>query len=50
MAELPAETISFHEQIELPEVTPRVTQHRRLAVRCRACGMRVVALVPEAAT
>ena len=30
-------------------MTPRVTQHRRLAVRCRACGTRVVAAVPDAA-
>jgi transposase len=29
-------------------VAPRVTQHWRLAVRCRACGMRVVAPVPQA--
>ena len=49
MADLPAETISIHEQIDLPEVAPRVTQHRRLAVRCRACGTRVVAPVPDAA-
>ena len=49
MADLPGETISIHEQIDLPEVTPRVTQHRRLAVRCSSCGMQVVAPVPEAA-
>ena len=49
MADWPAETISIHEQIELPEVAPRVTQHRRLAVRCRACGTRVAAAVPDAA-
>ena len=49
MADWPAETISLHEQIELPEVAPRVTQHRRLAVRCRACGTRVAAAVPDAA-
>src|SRR6185436_12393153 len=29
MADWPAETISLHEQIELPEITPHVTQHRR---------------------
>jgi transposase len=34
---------------DLPEVAPRVTQHRRLAVRCAACGMRVVAPMPDAA-
>src|ERR671913_1348996 len=49
MADWPADTISIHEQIELPEVAPRVTQHRRLAVRCRACGTRVAASVPDAA-
>ncbi|MGF9758049.1 IS66 family transposase [Microvirga sp. 0TCS3.31] len=49
MADWSAETISIHEQIELPEVAPRVTQHRRLAVRCRACGTRVAASVPDAA-
>jgi transposase len=49
MAELPAETISIHEQIDLPQVAPRVTQHRRLAVRCPSCGTQVVAPVPDAA-
>ncbi|WP_262267146.1 MULTISPECIES: IS66 family transposase [Microvirga] len=49
MVDWPAETISIHEQIDLPEITPRVTQHRRLAVCCPACGTRVVAPVPEAA-
>ncbi len=48
-AVLPGETISLHEQIDLPEVAPRVTQHRRLAVNCPACGTRVVAPVPDAA-
>jgi len=48
-ADLPGETISIHEQVDLPEVAPRVTQHRRLAVHCRGCGTRVVAPVPEAA-
>jgi transposase len=49
MADLPGETISIHELIDLPEITPHVTQHRRLAVRCPTCGTRVVAPVPEAA-
>src|ERR671916_143302 len=49
MADLPGETISIHEQIDLPEVAPRVIQHRRLAVHCPACGRRVVAPVPDAA-
>src|SRR5919112_1401308 len=49
MADWPGETISIHEQMDLPQMAPRVTQHRRLAVRCRACGRRVVAPVPDAA-
>src|SRR4029453_6311890 len=49
MADWPGETISIHEQIDLPEVAPRVTQHRRLAVRCPVCGTRAVAPVPDAA-
>jgi transposase len=48
-ADLPAETVSLHEQIDLPEVKPLITHHRRLAVLCPACGTRVVASVPEAA-
>jgi transposase len=49
MADLPGETISIHEQIDLPEITPHVTQHWRLAVRCPACGKRAVAPVPDTA-
>jgi transposase len=48
-ADLPAETVSIHEQIDLPEVKPLITHHRRLAVLCPVCGTRVVASVPEAA-
>ena len=48
-ADLPAETVSVHERVELPEVKPLVTHHRRLTVRCPACGTRVVAPVPAAA-
>ena len=47
--DLPAETVSVHEQVELPAVKPLVTHHRRLTVRCPACGTRVVAPVPEVA-
>jgi transposase len=47
--DLPAETVSTHERIELPQVKPVITQHRRLAVHCPTCGTRVVAPVPEAA-
>jgi transposase len=49
LADWPAETISIHEQIDLPEITPHVTHHWRLAVRCPSCGTRVVAPVPDAA-
>lgn len=48
-AELPTEVVSLSERIDLPEVVPLVTRHRRLAVRCPSCGTRVVAPVPEAA-
>src|SRR3954471_17846940 len=48
-ADLLAETVGVHERVELPAVKPLVTHHRRLAVRCRACGTRVVPPVPEAA-
>src|SRR5215218_2840431 len=48
-ADLLAETVSVHERVELPAVKPLVTHHRRLTVRCPACGTRVVAPVPEAA-
>src|SRR3954471_8471731 len=36
-AELEAETVSLHEQIDLPPVTPTVEQHCRLAVTCPRC-------------
>src|SRR3954468_16041408 len=47
--DLPAETVSVHERVELPAVKPRVTHHRCLAVGCPACGTRVVAPMPAAA-
>ena len=47
--DLPAEVVSIAERIELPEVAPVVTQHRRLAVHCPTCGTKMVAPVPEAA-
>jgi transposase len=49
MADLPSETVSIHEQVDLPEVKPLIMQHLRLAVLCPTCGTRVVAAVPEAA-
>jgi transposase len=47
--DLSAEIVSLSEQIELPEMAPIVTQHRRLAVQCPTCGTRVIAPAPEAA-
>jgi transposase len=49
MADLPSETVSIHEQVDLPEMKPLIMQHLRLAVLCPTCGTRVVAAVPEAA-
>src|SRR5215211_2489696 len=48
-ADLPGETVSVHERIDVPEVRPIVTHHRRLAVGCPTCGTRAVAPPPEAA-
>jgi transposase len=47
--DLPAEVVTLSERIELPQVVPVVTQHRRLAVRCPTCGTQVVAPVPKEA-
>src|SRR5215217_981155 len=47
--DLAAETVSVHERIDVPEVRPLVTHHRRLAVCCPTCGTRAVAPPPEAA-
>jgi transposase len=49
-ADLVAETVSEHDTVELPPITPVVERHRRLAVRCPSCGMRVTAALPDAAT
>ena len=48
-ADLAAETISEHDTVELPPITPVVERHRRLAVRCPSCGVRVAAALPNAA-
>lgn len=48
-ADLAAETVSEHDTVELPPITPVVERHRRLAVRCPSCGMRVTAALPDAA-
>jgi len=48
-ADLPSESVSVFERIELPEIAPVVTQHRRMGVHCPSCGTRVVAPMPEEA-
>lgn len=48
-SDLPAETASEHDKIELPAIKPLIERHRRLAVRCPSCGTLVVAAVPDAA-
>ncbi len=45
----PSEVVSVHDRIELPEVKPVIERHQRLAVRCPACGARVIAAVPASA-
>ena len=47
--DLPVEVVSTSERIELPEIAPLVTQHRRLALHCPWCGTRTVAPVPKEA-
>lgn len=48
-ADLPAEVVSVHEEIDIPPVKPRVEQHRRLSVCCPGCGTRAVAERPAEA-
>ena len=48
-SDLPAEPVSEHETIDLPEIRPVVERHRRLSVRCPSCGTLVIAPVPPAA-
>ena len=48
-ADLPAEVVSVHEEIDIPPVKPRVEQHRRLSVCCPSCGARAVAERPAGA-
>ena len=47
--DLPAETVSVHERIDLPEVKPVFEQHRRLAVACPGCRARVAEPRPTGA-
>lgn len=46
--DLPAETVSEQDAIELPEVHPVIERHRRLSVRCPSCGAVVTAAAPDA--
>lgn len=48
-SELPSETVSEHETIDLPEIRPLVERHRRLSVQRPSCGTLAVAPVPAAA-
>ena len=45
----PAETMSEHDAIDLPEILPLIERHRRLSMRCPSCGVIVVAPLPDAA-
>ena len=45
-ADLPAEVMKVHEAVELPEVKPIVTHHRRLGVVCPGCGAAAAGPVP----
>ena len=47
--DLPAETVSLHERIDLPEVKSTVEQYRRLIVTCPGCRARVPAPRPVGA-
>lgn len=46
--DLPSQVVSVHDRIDLPQVKPEVERHQRLAVRCPACGARVIAAAPPA--
>jgi transposase len=48
-AALIGEVVSEHDKIDLPEISPVVERHRRMAVICPSCGLRVVAAAPAAA-
>ena len=43
------EVVSEHDKIDLPPMAPVVERHRRMAVICPSCGLRVLADTPEAA-
>jgi len=45
-AALVGEVVSEHDKIDLPEILPVVERHRRMAVVCPSCGLRVAADLP----
>lgn len=45
----PGRVLGEYETIELPEVKPLVTRHRRLVCRCAKCGLPSAAPLPKAA-
>ena len=47
--DLIGEVVSEHDKIDLPPIAPVVERHRRMAVICPSCGLRVVADTPGAA-
>ncbi len=47
--DLPAETASAHETVDLAETHPIVERHLRLSVICPSCRTRVAAPLPDAA-
>ena len=47
--DLIGEVVSEHDKIDPPPIAPVVERHRRMAVICPSCGLRVVADTPGAA-
>jgi transposase len=45
-AALVGEVVSEHDKIDLPVIAPVVERHRRMAVSCPSCGLRVAADLP----
>jgi transposase len=45
-AALIGEVVSEHDKIDLPVIAPLVERHRRMAVTCPSCGLRVAAELP----
>jgi transposase len=47
--DLVSDVVGQYDGIEVPAITPHVTRHRRLCVRCPQCSARVTAPLPAAA-